>query len=218
MTTSTTTRAKVLYSFAAVGTTAHEHYVCDTTGNVFSRKTKDPKKLNLIKSGSTREIFKLVDVVKGHNTFTKEEVKKMCYQHQKTSDAYVLVNNAKMSRTAFDKLKIGAEQTVAAVITNDVKVAELPKQQTAQMTLCLPLQTTPEPLQRSEKYQIAYVGKTGQQHMMIANGKPMVFDDAQRAIDRAIKSSRENPETSSYVVVKVVAVIRPTRDVAIEIV
>lgn len=212
----TSTRAKVLYSFAAVGTTAHEHYVCDTTGNVFSRKTKEPKKLNLIKSGSTREIFKLVDVVKGHNTFTKEEVKKMCYQHQKTSDAYVLVNNAKMSRTAFDKLKIGAEPV--AVITNDVKVAELPKQQTAQMTLCLPLQTTPEPLQRSEKYQIAYVGKTGQQHMMIANGKPMVFDDAQRAIDRAIKSSRENPETSSYVVVKVVAVIRPTRDVAIEIV
>lgn len=215
MTTSTTTRAKVLYSFAAVGTTAHEHYVCDTTGNVFSRKTKDPKKLNLIKSGTKREIFKLIDVVKGHNTFTKEEVKKMCYQHQKTSDAYVLVNNAKMSRTAFDKLKIGAEP-VAAV--NGVKVAELPKQQTAQMTLPLAPQTAPEQLQRSEKYQIAYVGKTGQQHMMIENSKPMVFDDAQRAIDRAIKSSRENPETSSYVVVKVVAVIRPTRDVAVEIV
>lgn len=216
MTTSTTTRAKVLYSFAAAGTTAHEHYVCDTTGNVFSRKTKEPKKLNLIKSGTKREIFKLNGVVNGHNTFTKEEVKKMCYQHQKTNDAYVLVNNAKMSRTAFDKLKIGAEPV--AVITNDVKVAELPKQQTAQMTLPLVAQPTPEPLQRNEKFQIAYVGKTGQQHMMIANGKPMVFDDAQRAIDRAIKSSRENPETSSYVVVKVVAVVRPTRDVAVEIV
>lgn len=213
----TSTRAKVLYSFAAVGTTAHEHYVCDTTGNVFSRKTKNPKKLNLIKSGTKREIFKLVDVVKGHNTFTKEEVKKMCYQHQKTSDAYVLVNNAKMSRTAFDKLKIGAEPV--AVVTNDVKVTELPKQQTAQMTLPL-VAATPKPTsaKSDETFQIAYSGRTGQQHMMIENGKPMTFSEEQKAIDRAIKSSRENPETSSYVVVKVVAVIRPTRDVSVEIV
>lgn len=216
----TSTRAKVLYSFTSG--VAHANYVCDTVGNVFSLRNKKriPKPLQLIK-GPKRDIFKIEGVIDGHNCLDRGTISKLRYQHQKTPEAFVLVNNSKMSRTAFDKLKISDEPV--AVVTNDVKPVDLPTAQpTAQMTL-LPL-TLPQPVAQQSTaapkptFQIQYVGRTGQCHTLIKNGKTATFDDEQEAINHAIKTSKHNPDVPVYMVTRVVAVIKPKREVAVEII
>lgn len=216
----TSTRAKVLYSFTSG--VAHANYVCDTVGNVYSLRNKKriPKPLQLIK-GPKRDFFKLNGVIEGHNCLDRGTISKLRYQHQKTPEAFVLVNNSKMSRTAFDKLKISDEPV--AVVTNDVKPVDLPiAQPTAQMTL-LPL-TLPQLIAQQSTaapkptFQVQYVGKTGQNHTMVANGKTVTFDDEQEAINKAIAASKQNPDTPMYMVTRVVAIIKPKREVAVEII